>query len=512
MIRLVLGGLAFAAVATAALGLRLPGLDKRPMHGDEAIQAVHAGELWERGYSKYDPEGYHGPTLHYLTLPFLWISPAERFAETTEATFRRVPALFGAGVAVLAWALSDGLGFGAMTMAAVLLAVSPSLVFYSRYYVQEMLLVFFLLSAVAAGFRFARSGKRGWLYWAAVYAGLMFATKETAVVAAAAMAGALSLAARRDPRLSVRALAGPALAAAAVAAVCISSFLTNPAGMLDALRAPGYYSGLAWRGGDHAHPWHYYLGLLAYSRPQAGGPWWSEGLIVALAGAGMVAAWTGRGVPAAGIPLARFLSWTALLMAAIYSIIPYKTPWCMLGFSSCLAILAGAGAAALLRWLSSRWARVLLTLALGAGVAHLAWQAYLASFVYPADRRNPYAYAHPVEDVRRLGRRVERLAELHPDGREMLVRVIADNPWPLPWYLRRLDRVGYWRSPPEDVSAPVVIADMDAYGRFSRRLETTHHAAYYGLRPPVVLAACFENGLWKRFLEEREGEGPGAGE
>ena len=42
----------------------------------------------------------------------------------------------------------------------------------------------------------------------------------------------------------------------------------------------------------------------------------------------------------------------------------------------------------------------------------------------------------------------------HPDGHNMLIKVIASDPWPLPWYLRSYERVGYWGQPPADADAP----------------------------------------------------------
>ena len=41
--------LALLAVAAGALAFRLPGLNNRPMHVDEAVQAVKFGELYEKG-------------------------------------------------------------------------------------------------------------------------------------------------------------------------------------------------------------------------------------------------------------------------------------------------------------------------------------------------------------------------------------------------------------------------------------------------------------------------------
>jgi predicted membrane-bound mannosyltransferase len=179
----------------------------------------------------------------------------------------------------------------------------------------------------------------------------------------------------------------------------------------------------------------------------------------------------------------------------------------MLSFLNGLVILAGIGAAVLVRGVRGPL-RALVTLALVCAGAHLCWQACRASFTFPADRRNPYVYAHPVMDVKRLTERVEHLAGLHPDGEDMLVRVIAPDPWPLPWYLRRMGSVGYWMETPEEWSAPVVIASTPVDRRLSHRLHKTHHVQYYGLRPPVVLALFVESGLWEKFLGEQKGAGP----
>ena len=50
-----------------ALALRWPKLDERPMHNDEAVNAIKFGDLWEHGRYKYDPNEHHGPSLLYAT-------------------------------------------------------------------------------------------------------------------------------------------------------------------------------------------------------------------------------------------------------------------------------------------------------------------------------------------------------------------------------------------------------------------------------------------------------------
>jgi len=155
-------GVCLLMLAAAALAIRLPRLDQRPLHGDEANQAVKAGILLETGEYRYDPQEHHGPSLYWLTLPLLWLQGRADFAETTETDYRLVPVVFGVGLVLLLWLVADGLGRGPAVLAGLFTAISPAFVFYSRYYIQETLLVFFALAAMAAGWRYVCSKKTVW--------------------------------------------------------------------------------------------------------------------------------------------------------------------------------------------------------------------------------------------------------------------------------------------------------------------------------------------------------------
>ena len=67
-------GAAVAALAILAGALRLPQLERRPMHADEAILADKFGTLLATGRYDYDPRDYHGPMLAYCTLPSAYLS------------------------------------------------------------------------------------------------------------------------------------------------------------------------------------------------------------------------------------------------------------------------------------------------------------------------------------------------------------------------------------------------------------------------------------------------------
>ena len=507
------------AVALGALAFRLPGLGRRPMHLDEAVQAVKAGALMETGAYRYDPHESHGPTLYYFSLPSIWLRAGGRFAATDESTFRLTPALFGVGLVLVLYLLSDGLGHGAALYAGVLTAISPAFVFYSRFYMQEPLLVFFTACAIAAGWRFVRTNSWSWAVAAGACVGFMHATKETCVIAFGSMLASLALTIvwgrcvdsvprRSRSLLSVGVAAGAIAAGLGVSLLFFSSFVTNLSGPMDSLLTYAHYFKRAAGETPHVHAWHYYLEMLTFWR-YGNGPAWSEGLILVLCAVGLVSASVPKLAPVADVRLLRFLGFYTLAMAAAYSIIPYKTPWCMLSFLHGMILLAGVGADAVVKSFSSRRARTAAYVLMLAAAGHLAWQAYRASFPLNSDPRNPYVYAQTSPDIYRLAQRVEAVSRVHPYGPAMVIKVVTSPAeyWPLPWYLRRFPQVGYWHLPPEQVDAPVVITSPDLQPEVEKRLRDKYQLEYFGLRPGVLLAMYVQSDLWDAIMK-RQGKSP----
>jgi uncharacterized protein (TIGR03663 family) len=485
--------------------LRLANLGNRPMHCDEAVQAEKFRLLLEDGYYKYDPEEYHGPSLNYLTLPIARLAGAHRLTEVTETQLRLLPALFGIALVGLVWPLREALGRPAALAAALLTAVSPAMVFYSRYYIAEMLLVGFTFAAVVALWRFERvavvypgaetpAGRRfwpragGWLVLLGLALGMMHATKESCVIALLAMAVAAAATMSGLRRLGGKPMAVAGLvvllSAAGISALFFSSLLDNPRGVIDSVTTYSrYLQRAAGEGtaGPHAYPWYHYFQRLFWWH-RGGGPVWSEASIAAFALVGLAAGIWGRGPKSAHVPFVRFLGIYTVLMTAVYCALPYKTPWCALGFLHGMILLAGVGMASLVRacatvcrkassaqpsrtalLLMKQWHTAAAIALLAAATGHLAWQAYRASFVLYEDPNNPYVYAQTTSDVPLLARRIKQIAAVHPDGRAMHIQVICpdDDHWPLPWYLRDFSRVDWFpgipRHPEGTRAAPLII-------------------------------------------------------
>ncbi len=514
--------------AAAAVAFRLPRLQQRPMHGDEAVHARKFGTLLEKNFYRYDAAEYHGPTLNYLTLIPAWLGSAEKLTQIREFTLRIVPVFFGVLLVLLPLLLIDGLGPKPAVLAAGLTAISPAFIFYSRYYIQEMLLVCFTFAVIAFGWRYTRSKKIKWLLLTGISLGLMNATKETAVIAFASMlsAGLLTLITQPGREKSIsdsfKKTSCYHILAAVAAAVLISvlfysSFFTNPAGIWHSLRAYTTYFNRAAQNQLHIHPWYYYLKLLVYYK-FGPGPVWSEALIVVLAVIGFVVIITKKAIKAANLNLLRFIAFYTFSMTVIYSAIPYKTPWCLLGFLHGMILLAAVGAATLIKFTPNRIAQRVLSLLLLAAAAHLAWQGYLGSYKYYADPVNPYVYGHPVNDVFSIVQRIEDVARAHPDGHNMHIQVICPEAdyWPLPWYLRSFTKVGWWNKVNDNVpAAPVIITSPDLEpalmkklyelpppGR--RNLYVPLFDSYTELRPRIELRGFVTKDLWDDYQQLQE--------
>ena len=520
--------LTLAALGAAAY-FRFYEPERRPMHHDEANQAVKFGALLEKGDYTYDKNDHHGPVLYYATLPAATTLGQVRFGDLTVALLRGVPAAFGLALILLLPLFGISLQIEARVVAALLIAVSPAMTYFSRFYIQEMLFVFFVLGFLISLWRYVLRPDGGWYFLAGIFGGLMAATKETSVIIfAAAALGLLGIVVRekfffRETNMPVRRrifahhIAAMAIVAAAVAALFFSSFGRHPEGIKDAVNALNIY---VERGsvapGFHARPFFAYLGpLIASIR---GGLIFTELFVLILGLAGMIFVFLPQRnkesmIDLDPLPVHRslgvFLVVYTVAATLIYSLIPYKTPWNMLAFYLGWLILAGIGAISIYRRAGNPLYRAVVILVLAAGIGHLAWQSQLANFRYPSDPRNPYVYAQTSPDFLKLVDRIDALAAVHREGRYLPIKVLAGpyEQWPLPWYLRDYGNVGYWTKA-EAAGDPgrnaLIIASADNAEAVRKKLGGQAIEENFGLRPEVLLTLFVPSSLWDAFMKSRD--------
>jgi len=516
-VRALLPTAALLLAIAVALFLRVPQLGNRPLHNDEAVNATKLVALWKQGDYKYDPHEYHGPTLHYFSLPFLWLGSAKNSAELSDPQLRAVTVAFGVGLILLLALFRDGLGRAATIWASVFLAVSPAMVFYSRYFIHEMLLVFFTLLTLAAGWRYARSRHAGWAALTGAGIGLMFATKETFVLSIAAMFFAL-VAGRLWNRWRRQVVAAPSVSDVSwtpipwhlalalttggiIWLLLFGSFFTNAAGPSDSLAT--YLPWLHRAGGasPHLHAWGFYFERLLWFHP-AKSPLWTELIILLLALVGSSAGFCGNRACVVHPTLVRFLSFYTLALTGIYTVISYKTPWCALNFWLGFILLAGVGAAVLVNSFRDRLTRALMIGLIGAGALHLGLQSWLLTHGFTSDLRNPYVYAQTSPHARELTERVRAIGRVAPDRFATVVKVISpESYWPLPWSLREFKNIGWYDELPADPYAPIILTSAKIGAALDDKSNKAYiMTGYYELRPNVFLELYVEIELWKKFV------------
>ncbi len=472
-----------AAIAGAALALRCTHLEDRPMHTDEAVHAVVLGEMLQTGAYHYNPHDSHGPALYYLSWPVLRGLGLHDLAEMEAWHPRLISALVGAAtILLLAFWVGD-LSATAMLISGVLLALAAPFVYYQRYFIHEGLFVLLSLALLRCLWSLVASRcSTGAALGSGVVTALLFATKETApLVLLAAGLAAIGAWFTRIPRSKValgnegyaKALLLAALAFLAVFALLFSSFGTNPHGLADALAGQLRFVHRAGGEGHEKPWWTYFSWLLAphfYAVP------WSGWIVFGLAIAGTILRWN--------LTLVRLLFFFTVALGIIYSVIPYKTPWLEINILAPAILLAGVGAASW--WQAAGKFRPGLLLLAALALLGLSRETLATCFAHPADARNPLAYSPTVEDVDRLVATVARLKSACPDDPANIIEVISTDYWPLPWYLRRLQPVGYWNEIPSEITGDIVITSPDLLPALQAKVGPGWKTEYFGLRSDVL--------------------------
>lgn len=506
-------------VATAlVLGAfyRTPQLDQRILHTDEAVHMVKLGQLMDDGEFIYDPHDFHGPTMYMATMIWGRFSGWSDSSDITISGVRVVIVVFGLLVVVSPLLFLHALGRGPAAIATLLLAASPAFVYYSRYYIMEMLLVAFASVALFCGWRWYLGRNRFWLIALGVSLGLMHATKETFVFNIAGAVGAASCMWMFRPRgAGLRLgdyrrkkhpipwwdLATLGVAFLLTSALLMSNFLKHPQAIWDSYRTYLLYFDRA-GGSGHEKPWYFYLKTLGWTRA---GVLWTELFVLALGAVGAVSLWARRGTLERPVEFGRFISLYTLFQFILYAIIPYKTPWTILSSYHGVVLLAGVGVGALYHLSSHKVWRLLVVGMLVSGLWHLCLQSKRANDRFAADSRNPYVYSHTNPLLMRLIDMLGELQALMPEGQHLRVHVFErDHGWPLPWYLRDMPKVGYHNSPRSGLEADVFIVESRWREQMLAELgDDFARGGFHVLRPAHTLDILVREPLWQALLESR---------
>jgi uncharacterized protein (TIGR03663 family) len=178
--------LVVAIVTLAALAVRLFGLGTRVAHQDEARVAFWAYRYMESGVYWYRPI-VHGPFLTIVDSYVFSVLGASDF------TMRLVVAVVGGLLPLAALLFRRRLRNGETIALAAVLAANPILLYYSRFYRNDLLLAGFMLVAFGLFVRAYDDRRPAFLYLGIAAFALAFTTKENALVYPVTWGGATLL-------------------------------------------------------------------------------------------------------------------------------------------------------------------------------------------------------------------------------------------------------------------------------------------------------------------------------
>ena len=292
----------------------------KPPHFDEGINGWFVDQLVKNGFYKYDPTNYHGP-LHFY---FLFLSES-LFGRNVWAL--RLPVVLVSVACVwLCLKFEPFVGQTASRLAALAMAASPGFVFYGRYSIHEVWLVLFSMMFILGVLGLWKFGTTNYLWCGGLGIAGMILTKETYIIhlGCAALAIPVLIVSTKLKRVPDAKVARQSwdyvdlgmVVATGVALVVFfySGTFFHWSGVKGLYQAYSAWFATGHEGHGHEKPWWYWVGklMVRYEWP-------------ALAGLALCF-------------LCQFFKNLSLRYLAIYgvgtlvaySIVHYKTPWCII--------------------------------------------------------------------------------------------------------------------------------------------------------------------------------------
>lgn len=435
-------------VVLAAL-LRVWGLDGKPAHFDEGINGWFVDQMRAHGFYRYDPENYHGPVYFYVLFVSLSLLGRNLWA-------LRLPAVLSSLASVWAVLRFDRfLGSGAARLSALAFALSPAAVFYGRYAIHESSLVLALLLTTLGILGLWKEGGRRDLIMMVSGVTLLLLIKETAVIHLACfLLAALCLLLWQHvvPSRPAVVLASRGWSNCDLGWCCALSLLAllffysgtflNWSGVGDFFKAyiKWFHTGTGEGGhvkseyqvGKFAFLNYYWLALMAYYE-------WPSllGLLYAVR-----LAWPSPAI-------LRYLAIYALGVLMAYSIVPYKTPWCIISIIWPFALLFGSAIEEGWRRPRLRVPSVVVALLTLGGSLFLTWK---LNFQHCTDPKEPYVYVQTQPGIAVVTKPLLEMAERDPRNHALAGTILLESYYPLPWTLGDFTRIGYYgkdQAPPE---------------------------------------------------------------
>jgi hypothetical protein len=154
----------------------------------------------------------------------------------------------------------------------------------------------------------------------------------------------------------------------------------------------------------------------------------------------------------------------------IYSLIPYKTPWCIISLLWPFAIVAGFGVDEFLKK-SKRNVQALVLAGFAGLFIFESVQLYKLQFRDPIEMEHPFVYVNSTYQMKEFISKIQGMMKADPLLRERPVQIGAEESWPFPVVFSEFYTLNYQKYPVEVMpDAIIYIVDTKEKQLFEEKL------------------------------------------
>ena len=522
----------------------------KPPHFDEGINGWFVDQMVKNGFYRYDPTNYHGP-LHFYML-FL----SQTLFGRNVLALRLPVVLVSISCVWLTLKFEPFAGRQVSRLAALAMAVSPAFVFYGRYSIHEVWILLFTMLFFYGLFGLWKYGTARYLWSAGMGVTGMILSKETyilhlgcAAIAAAVCYVSNSISPLKDARPAKQTWNYVDLAVVTGTGIALLVFFYSGTffhwngvkGLYQAY-VPWFKTGS--EGHGHEKPWYYWVKLIAPSFERGRADYFGYELPVMV---GLLLCLCSLRFKNVNL---RYLAIYGVGTLIAYSIIKYKTPWCIVSFIWPFLFIFGAAflivplryrfeiylilvilLVASLGWAVGYWMwadsnytwslryiiglaillmilryvpvmQLLLAIALCTSLGSAIWLNYF----HCTTDTEPYVYVQTYNDIFKLTDPLLALARQNPLAYQLTGHIIRASPYPLPWILGDFGRVGYYEKDnlPSPIDGDFLLVQEDKIATVESKLHGPYYTLPLTIRPyQDPSKAYFSAKYFKGFFPDR---------
>lgn len=427
-------------------------LDIKPTHFDEGVNGWFVEQIKSKGVFDYNPENFHGPLYFYLLYFFDIIFGSDIFVH------RLVPVLCSLG-AIFTFYKTTILLSQSNTLGLLALALSPALVFYARYSVHESLLLLGFSLWLYGCLRLMIKTDVKSIWHLCIAFAVMATTKETFIILVVNAGIALAIVRLWQKRpllqtsLNVERIYLPVIVLIVFIVFMYSELFTSFGEVKEFFSAFSLWKSTGFKHTGHEKSFFYWLGLfLRYE-------WiFLIGFILSLPKIFSKDRWQ------------QFLAIYAFGNLLAFSLIPYKTPWCILVLLFPYAFFLQP---------SKKTLNIILYIIIFAMGIH----GIRLNFINYANPKEAYVYVQSSPKMKEVVDPLRAWIKKHPNESKTRFLIQTSSEWPLPWLLKDFKGTSYVHTLPEDwKNYDLMIVDKSIYEKTLKIVTTDYFIKDFQIR------------------------------